>query len=294
MTNSLQFPSDGYICADLNDSTIDYFLPSEDLVRGTSLRINLKDIEFASPYGILILVMFLRSCEGKDLKITIDLPESKDVLNYLQRMSFFERVQSTAIEYDSNPEQLQSNRKNYSATAIELTAVHKEENVTQVVNELADRLINSHGCKRDPVNKFSEIMIETLQNVTQHTNPSGQSAEGLVAVQVYPQRFHFVIADAGIGIKGSLSANPRFSKKEMTDVQAIEGVLKNGYSRVDRPGRGGGLRRVQDIAKDMGGRIFIRSNSGLAVIENTDIDLSEVPMVKGTQIMVKCPKKVFQ
>ncbi len=292
---SINLPLNGLLYSELNETTINHFMPPSDAPRDSTITVNLKEISFVTPYAMLVLVMLLRSTAARGIKIKVILPDSADVLNYLERMSFFESAEGCPVEYEPNPDHLRSNRRHSSSTAIELTIIQKEETVTSVVNDLADKLISAHGCNKAGVNRFSEVMIETFQNVTQHTNPEGShAAEGLVAVQIYSHDFHFVIADSGIGIKASLATNARFAKMDMTDAQAIEGVLREGYSRIDTPGRGGGLQRVQESAKDMGGEIFIRSNEGLATIKGTDLKVVTVPLVMGTQIFVKCPKKVFQ
>lgn len=295
MIMSLNLPLNGVVHRDLNENTIDHFVPPSGIPCDSIVTVNLKEITFVTPYAILVLVMLLRSTAARGIRIKIILPDSADVLNYLERMSFFENAKGCPVEYEPNPDHLKSNQRHSSSTAIELTIIQKEETVTSVVNDLADKLISAHGCNKAGVNRFSEVMIETFQNVTQHTNPEGgHAAEGLVAVQIYSHDFHFVIADSGVGIKASLATNTRFAKMDMTDAQAIEGVLREGYSRIDTPGRGGGLQRVQEIAKDMGGEIFIRSNEGLATIKGTDLKVVAVPLVGGTQIFVKCPKRVFQ
>ena len=294
MITQIHLPINGLIFGELNENTVDHFIPATDTLENSLVIINLKEVGFVTPYAILVLVMFLRSTVSHGIKIKIILPDSTDVLNYLERISFFVSIENCMVEFDPSPEHLKSNKKHTSSSVIELTAIQKEENVTGIVNELADKLISAHSCKKSSVNRFSEIMIETFQNVTQHTNPSGLPTEGLAAVQVYKNDFQFVIADSGVGIRNSLMTNPRFSKIEMTDTQAIEGVLKKGYTRIDTPGRGGGLQRVQEIAKVMAGEIFIRSNTGLAIIRATDLTKRTVPLVNGTQICVKCPIKVFQ
>ena len=277
----------------LNEETINSFVPSPEVSASAAIEIDLKDVAFATPYAIILLSLIIKSRRKCNAPVRVILPASKDVLNYLERMSFFDTVEIIGVTYDEDPNALKSNKRNPSSNVIEITRIEKEEDVSKIVNDLAEKLIQSHGCDRQAIDKFSEIMIETFQNATQHSNPQTGIADAIAAVQVYKSEFHFVIADSGIGIKASLKSNPRFSSLELTDAQAIAEVLKHGYSRIDVPGRGGGLERVQEIAQKMSGEILIRSNSGLVRISGQSTTTEDVNSVTGTQICIKCPTSLF-
>lgn len=293
MADKITLP-EGMIGDRLNEETIDSFVPSEVGQADSELEIDLSEIVFATPYAIILLSLIIKACHQKGYLIQVKLPTCRDVLNYLQRMNFFDEVADCNINYNEDIEELRTNKRNPSSSVIEITRIEKEEDVSRIVNDLAEKLIGSHGCDQQAINKFSEVMIETFQNATQHSNPKTGVADAIAAVQVYKNEFHFVIADSGIGIAESLKINPRFSSMNLSDIQAIEGVLKHGYSRIDTPGRGGGLERVQEITKNMSGEVLVRSNSGLVRFTEQAMEKAVVNRLNGTQICIKCQTSLFK
>ena len=116
-----------------------------------------------------------------------------------------------------------------------------------IVNSLVDNLIDKHGFDRASINRFGSIMCESLQNIPQHSNPDGTPYEGMVCVQRYKKFFHFAVGDSGVGIYPSLNSNPRIRELNLSEEEALKKVLLEGFSRLDRPGRGGGFSSIRKI-----------------------------------------------
>ena len=61
----------------------------------TCIEIDLKDTTFIVPYGMVLLTVLIKSLNQKAVKTRLLLPYSSDVMNYLERMSFFSQIEGT-------------------------------------------------------------------------------------------------------------------------------------------------------------------------------------------------------
>lgn len=262
-----------------------------DCVR-SGIVIDLKDISFIVPYGMVLLTVLLKSLSQKGIKIRLLLPDSSDVTNYLERMSFFAQVESIA-EFDRDIQSLRSNLRNPVDSIIEVTKIREEKEVMDVVNSLVDKLIEKHGFDRVRINRFGNVMSESLQNIPQHSNPDGTPYEGMACVQIYKKFFHFAVGDSGVGICLSLNSNPRIRELNLSEEAALRKVLVEGFSRLDRPGRGGGFSSIRKIVKDMNGIMVVRSGGFTYFLGRKTEKFYPVSAICGTQIGIRIPKDVF-
>lgn len=258
----------------------------------SDIVIDLKDISFIVPYGMVLLTVLLKSLSQKGIKIRLLLPDSSDVTNYLERMSFFAQVESIA-EFDKDIQSLRSNLRNPVDSIIEVTKIREEKEVMDVVNSLVDKLIEKHGFDRVRINRFGNVMSESLQNIPQHSNPDGTPYEGMACVQIYKKFFHFAVGDSGVGICLSLNSNPRIRELNLSEEAALRKVLVEGFSRLDRPGRGGGFSSIRKIVKDMNGIMVVRSGGFTYFLGRKTEKFYPVSAICGTQIGIRIPKDVF-
>lgn len=258
----------------------------------SGVEIDLKDISFIVPYGMVLLTILLKSLNQNGVKTRLLLPDSSDVMNYLERMSFFTQVEGI-VEFDRDIQSLKSNIRNPVDSIIEVTKIREEKEVMDVVNSLVDKLIDKHGFDRAKINRFGNVMCESLQNIPQHSNPDGTPYEGMVCVQIYKKFFHFAVGDSGVGICLSLNSNPRIRELNLSEEQALRKVLVEGFSRLDRPGRGGGFSSIRKIVKDMNGLMVVRSSGFTYFLGRKTETFYTVPPICGTQIGIRIPKDVF-
>jgi len=263
-------------------------------LREKNLEIDLRSVGFVDPYGMVSLIILAKSLSLKSIEVKIFLPDSQDVLNYLERMDFFKEVPS-CINFDKDISYLQYNIRNPSESLKEVKKICREEDVVDIVDTFANILVTRHRFNRQTVNKFSEIMIETFQNIPQHSSSSTDDyePEGIAAIQDYKDHIYLALGDAGIGIKTSLLQNPRYRRMALDDTRAIANVLKYGFSRYDVPGRGGGLQRVLSIVTRFNGQLLIRSMQGLVFARKGKMKCFTVGNVGGTLIGIRIPKQVF-
>jgi hypothetical protein len=139
-------------------------------------------------------------------------------------------------------------------------------------------------------------MIETFQNIPQHSNPLAEDFDphGIAAIQNYRDYFYLVVGDIGVGIKKSLALSPRYEKKKLTNLEAIKTVLKRGASRFKDEGRGGQLRRVCEIVSSLGGTALLRSGTSIVVVKGGSIKFWRANSFPGTQIAIRIPQTTLK
>jgi len=115
--------------------------------------------------------------------------------------------------------------------------------------------------------EINRVISELFNNVFMHS----KSELGLFCVgQFYPSKnkFSFIIADGGVGIKHNVST---FLNKNINDIEAIKWALREGHST---SGGGFGLNLVTDLVTLQKGRFDIISGKGRIKIHNAIIKTS--------------------
>lgn len=256
------------------------------------IEIDLKGTSFIVPYGVMLLTILLKFLSQKGIKVRLLLPDSSDVMNYLERMSFFAQVEGL-VEFDKDTQGLKFNIRNPVDSIIEVTKIKEEKEVMNIVNNLVDNLIDKHGFDRSRINRFGNVICESLQNVPQHSNPDGTPYEGMACVQIYKKFFHFAVGDSGVGIYPSLNSNPRIRELNLSEEDALKKVMLEGFSRFDRPGRGEGFSSMRLIVKGMNGFMVVRSGGYAYFLGRKTESFYPVPTICGTQIGIRIPKDIF-
>lgn len=276
----------------LNASNMEYFIPSEE--SGSGIILSLKNIKFADPYGVIMLILLIKHLRSRSINVRIIPPISVDVLNWLERMNFFVEIENDC-EFTSDVSHLRSNVRNPSRSLKEITHITSENKVTSVVEVLAHILIEDYGFEPNVVYRLCGVMIETFQNIPQHSNPTDKiDPYGIAAIQSYKDHFYLVVGDIGVGIKESISLNPKYRKKNFTNLEAIRAVLEKGASRFKEKGRGGQIKRVCEIVSSLGGTTLIRSGSNLVAVKSASIKFWNVNSFPGTQIGIKIPHTTLE
>ncbi|MBW1614864.1 MAG: sensor histidine kinase [Deltaproteobacteria bacterium] len=231
--------------------------------------INLQEIAFIDPYGMVALLEIGEIYKPKANRKILYLPESEEVLKYLERMDFFKIAPKYFIFEPSKPKISEKYlRSSYSDV---LTRHLKYDERT--------------------INGFIVSLSEVCQNIIEHSK-----TKGFVGIQKY----HFqnlgknvvkiAVMDTGIGFRKSLSE--RFSLK--SDLHSIEEALIHGASRYTDKGRGHGLAAVRRFVNEWNGKISIRSGTAkLSIIpewawgKEKEYNLTHFP---GAQINILLPE----
>jgi anti-sigma regulatory factor (Ser/Thr protein kinase) len=256
-------------------------------------RIDLRDIAFIDPYGMVGLLEIGELCMLEDIKKTVQLPRSPDVLRYLERMNFFFHAKRYFSLDPMQPSASGSAAE--SDVLLEITPIERANDIHYIVGRVEERaqaILAKHlHYDGRAINGFIVALSEICQNIVEHSEN-----KGFVGIQKY--RFpsmgknivKIAVMDAGIGFRRSLSA--RFRLKG--DLEAIEKALLHGASRHEDEGRGHGLAAVRRFVEQWQGRLSIRSGTArLSLIptwargKERELNLTNFP---GSQINIILPE----
>jgi anti-sigma regulatory factor (Ser/Thr protein kinase) len=211
--------------------------------------------------GILESGRFLHS---GGVQKTLLLPESDNVLRYLERMDFF-KYAGRYYYLDSGEPELSDKflRSSQSDVLLEITPIEKSEDIHFIVGKVKKRaysILEKHLHYNDrAIGGFIVALSEVCQNILEHSENTG-----FVGIQKYyfqkkeKNVVKIAVMDLGIGFKESLSERVSIAQ----DVDAIEKALVHGLSRHRDEGRGHGLASVRRFVRKWNGKISIRSGKG--------------------------------
>lgn len=231
-------------------------------IQGLS-TIDLRKADFIDPYGMVGLLEIGELLKSEGVKKLLLLPESDEVIKYLERMDFF-RFAGECFSLEPAKPQISEKYKRsfYSDVLLEITPIEKSDDIHYIVGKVkkrANAILKKHlHYDEKTINGFIVALSEVCQNIIEHSE-----TKGFVGIQKY----HFqnlnknvvkiAVMDIGIGFKKSLSE--RFSLKN--DAEAIEKGLMHGASRYADEGRGHGLAAVRRFVNQWNGKISIRSGT---------------------------------
>jgi anti-sigma regulatory factor (Ser/Thr protein kinase) len=228
-----------------------------------SEQIDLSDVAFIDPFGMLALLEIGELCMLEDVRKTVFLPRSGEVCKYLGRMDFFIHAKRCfTLENACADGETKCSRSGDSDVLLEITPIEKSNDIHFIVGKVRDRaqaILAAHLHYDDrAINGFIVALSEVCQNIIEHSEN-----KGYVGIQKY--RFPSIgrnvvkiaVMDVGIGFRKSLSG--RF--KLRSDLEAIDKALLHGASRYDDEGRGHGLAAVRRFVTHWNGKISIRSGT---------------------------------
>ncbi len=243
------------------DQTIKSFIRSE--------QIDLGGVSFIDPYGMLGLLEIGELCQLEDVKKTVILPRSGEVLKYLDRMDFFSHARRYfSLEHPAEDSAGRYQRSADSDVLLEITPIEKSNDIHFIVGKVRDRaqaILATHlHYDERTINGFIVALSEVCQNIIEHSEN-----KGFVGIQKYRYQslnkniVKIAVMDVGIGFRKSLSG--RFQLR--SDLDAIDKALLHGASRYEDEGRGHGLAAVRRFVTQWQGKLSIRSgNARLSII----------------------------
>jgi anti-sigma regulatory factor (Ser/Thr protein kinase) len=258
--------------------------------------IDLRDVTFIDPYGMVGLLEIGELSGSGVMQKLLFLPESEEVLKYLERMDFFKFINRYFKVEPPEPEMPEKYlRSSYTDVLLEITPIEKSDDIHFIVGKIKDRaqtILTSHlHYDERTINGFIVALSEVCQNILEHSEKTG-----FVGIQKY----HFqnldknvvkiAVMDIGMGFRKSLSE--RLQLKD--DLDAIEKALLHGASRYADRGRGHGLASVRRFVHQWNGKLSIRSGAAKHSIiprwargKEKEINLSYFP---GAQINILLPE----
>jgi hypothetical protein len=258
--------------------------------------IDLRNATFIDPFGMVGLLEIGELSKLKGINKTVFLPESDEVLKYLERMDFF-RFADRYFRLEPSEPSISDKylRSSYSDVLLEITPIEKSDDIHFIVGKVKGRahtiLARHLHYDEKAIHGFIVSLSEVCQNILEHSGHTG-----FVGIQKY----HFqklnknvvklAVMDIGIGFCKSLLE--RFEIKD--DLDAIERALLHGTSRYSDRGRGHGLSGVRRFVNQWDGKLSIRSGTAkLSIIpqwtwgKEREINLAYFP---GSQINIMLPE----
>ena len=263
-------------------------------VGGEPVVLDLRTVEFVEPAGLCGLAALLEylipRCEEVNLALA-----GRDVPAYLERMNFF-RLFGGRVRTNVDVTSLEERRRHNPGTLQELVNFHTEQEIPGIIERISEILENQSYRLRERV-AICSVLSEVCANAAEH----GASSFGAyAAVQAYhhivsgPRRrgeeVLVSIADGGVGVRETLSRNPRYAEQTTTDNDALRLALEMGVSGTGEIGRGGGLALVAQIAARAGGSLSLRSGTGRVTVYEDRKNSRNVPLFPGTFVRVSLPR----
>ncbi|MCA1740244.1 MAG: hypothetical protein LC740_15885 [Actinobacteria bacterium] len=267
-------------------------------VDGEPVILDLRSVEFVEPSGICGLAALLEFLIPRSDDVGLAL-SGRNVPAYLERMNFF-RVFGKRIKTNADVTTLEERRRGNPGTLQELINFHSEEEIPGIINRISEILENKDYRLRERA-AICATLSEICANAVEH----GRSPFGAYAsVQAYqhivsgPRRGErqgeevlVAIADGGVGVRETLSRNPKYAEHTDSDNDALRHALKMGVSGTGEVGRGGGLAVVGQIATRAGGSLSLRSGSGRVTFYGDRTNSRNVPAFPGAFVRVSLPRK---
>ena len=290
----LNVSSRGAMSGVLTMGSLDPAFAAATGVGGEPVVLDLRTVEFVEPAGLCGLAALLEylcaRCEDVSLALA-----GRDVPAYLERMDFF-RLFGGRIRTNADVGSLEERRRHNPGTLQELVNFHTEEEIPGIIERISEILENQGYRLRERV-----AICSTLSEVCANAAEHGTSSFGAyAAVQAYhhivsgPRRrgeeVLIAIADGGVGVRETLSRNPKYAQETATDNDAMRHALEMGVSGTGEIGRGGGLALVAGIAARSGGSLSLRSGTGRVTVYESRKNSRNVPEFPGTFVRVSLPR----
>ena len=269
------------------------------------LELDLTEVRWIDPFGIVGLVLFLRNLPPEALPVALRLrgfpaqpsetPTSEGALAALTKLGFWEEVAHVLLLPESGLPQRPYWLEDRNVL-IDVTRLHSRDAINVLLRKSGEILQN---LQFDPVARGNvmEVLSELSSNVLDHAETE---YGGLLVTQTYVNahgaRFLVTsLGDAGVGVRRSLGGNALLRDRLESDAQSLAVAVGKGNSRFATSGRGGGLPRVLEIARRYGGVLAFRSGSGaLAYAGAADKrQVFDAPFQQGTQLRLALPEKAL-
>lgn len=268
------------------DLTIERIEDVMSLVLDEGRRLDLRNVRFVDPYGLLLLDLLVRDRSERGVPLHVVWPTHPPVKDWMRAMGF---------PFDLGADSLPRSHLPSVRTALQpITSIGDERGITDLVNRFDARLAERYRLDESPRRTLIRVMIELFQNIPQHSNATGELADphGVAAMHDYPDALILAIADKGIGMQASLSLRSR--ELVESDGAALDAVVLRGLSRFTDPGRGQELMRIFRMVRAWDGTIAVRSGSALLYHDpERGADIHDVAPFPGVQIALCVPRRVF-
>lgn len=244
----------------LDARTFEQLLTDQRPFDQPSPRIDLSDVSFVSPAGLVQLSAVCHALYDADRPATIHIP-SFTVRSYVVRAGLMTALRDLALVTPQfgKLEHASDLRRGSNPLLIELTRFEDTNTLPSILDQIVDVLMGELRYADREAFNVATAVSEVAQNALQH---AGVCAYGAMQVYRSGQRpfLEFAIADHGVGLLQSLRRNAAHDDVR-DDASAIRRALEPRASGLDDETHGTGLYHLGEIALAYEGTLQIRSGS---------------------------------
>jgi hypothetical protein len=247
--------------------------------------IDLSQITFFEPFALIYLGMFLRHHNSHGRAFNLTAPASPQAREYMARQNFWARFNFT-------PEEIKKENLRRFTTSTSLNDIIDIEQRPYIAEDVGDavlKLLVRNGV-RVRAGIVAEMAAELVDNFAQHADRPLAAC----LVQYYPRsrRVAFAICDCGIGIRASLSSNPKYA--HLAGLPHREAAMRAFEPLVSRKAEGGmGLTEVKESTLCLGGRVFLATGDAYVTIESANASVGRMGYeLPGVQIELSFSQEV--
>lgn len=261
-----------------------------------SLRMNMSDVEFVRPSGVMSLITAARTWHHWTDHKVILAGMQQQVHAYLERINLFSACSDFIIKDSELPADQQFSRSQESRSVLEIMLISGQpdqnaRDVPRAIKRVAQILRTLYGDSHSNIPVLCSLVSELASNII-HSQDYGH-----IMVQSYRDhavlggRVAIAIGDAGIGVERSLRSRPSLMRSVGRRVQKgsdfIQLSLEEGISSLNTV-RGMGLSFVRKTVQDWKGVLTIRSVASRVVIPHMQPIAIEdnLPTIPGAQVTI--------
>ena len=264
------------------------FLNVDQLCNSTELTddgllVDLSRVAFLRPFALVYLGMFLRYHNSCGRGCALIPPNSPVARDYLARQNFWAR-------FNFHPDIIEKEnlrRFTTSTSFNNIIDIEKQGYIAEDIADAAKRLLRTNSVKVNTA-EIEVMVCELIDNFVRHS----ERTLAAFHMQYYPNNHHVVIAigDCGIGIRASLSTNPKY--KSLMSYPHYEVALKAFEPLISRSPEGGtGLTEVKDGVIRLNGRMRLSTGDGYVIITSTDVTYGRMAYdLPGVQMELMFPE----
>lgn len=249
---------------------------------GMKQAVSLRDLQFIDPFGMMMLLSYIRYLSMVLDRVWVYLPRNEKVLQYLNRSGFLREIAPFASLIPNLPI---SYLERDEIWLIPVQVFREEDDVPALVQLFIQSIQKLMQSEQQPLTRdqrlFCTLLSELCQNIPQHSRD-----RGYIAVQSYrgqtSREIHIALADLGIGLRGSLSQN--HPVQHWSEVEVLHFALQQGTSASNELGRGHGLANVVKSLQPFQGKFYLRSGSGLLSIRQGKETYQDTNFFPGVQV----------
>lgn len=260
----------------INNATTEY-----DLIKKLSeinteclntLNLTITPGHFIKAPVYIILIAYINNLRIKNTLININFTGFNCTThNYASRINVFNLLKIDFTE--------QFKRHDTSHSMVPIT--HLEKNTYHPPEQLKKIFQSNFNMNEGDIDQILFLIGETICNTTMHS----KSSDGAyMFIQRYPanRTLEFILVDAGIGVKESLSKNPQYTN--IPNIEAVQEILK--YEVSSGEGRGHGLYFLSEFIKRNNCELTLISNENNVNIKNGMLQVSQNPHWEGVILKI--------